>query len=91
MCESRPGCIPLRRGGPPVTRRGAAALAAMLWLFPAVAQTTLTLPEALRRAAQNSFPAEAARLDASVAKDQTAEIKTSYSPQVTLDGGPPFA
>jgi outer membrane protein TolC len=59
----------------------------MLWLAPVAAQTTLTLPEALRRVALSSFQAEAARLDASVAKDQTAEIKTGYYPQVRLDGG----
>jgi len=70
-----------------LTARIVVALAAMLCLVPAAAQTTLTLPEALRRAAEHSFSAEAARLDLSVAKDQTAEIKTSYFPQVTLEGG----
>lgn len=87
MCEPRHRHLPFQRGGPSVNGRGAAALVAMLWLFPAAAQTTLTLPEALRRAARSSFPAETARLDVLVAKDQTAEIKTSYYPQVTLDGG----
>jgi outer membrane protein len=87
VCESRHRHLPVRRGGPPVTARLAAALAAVLWLAPAAAQTALTLPEALRRAAQNSLPADTARLDVSVAKEQTAEIKTSYYPLVTLDGG----
>ncbi len=87
MCEPNHGHLPVRRGGQAVTRRALAALAALLWLAPAAAQTPLTLPEALRRAAQSSLPADTARLDVSVAREQTSEIKTSYYPLVTLDGG----
>lgn len=81
------GNISRRRGGPAVRARGALAFAAALWLAPAGAQTVLTLPEALRLTSRQSYEAEAARLDAAAAQDQTEEIKTSYFPQVTLEGG----
>lgn len=82
------GYVPRRGGGPTVrAARGALAAAALLWVAPALAQAVLTLPGALRRAGETSLQAATARLDEASAKEQTREIKSSYYPQITLDGG----
>ena len=88
MCEQDHGHLPLRARGAAVRPiRGALAAAALLWLVPVAAQTVLTLPEALRLAAKASLSADTARLDLAIAREDTAQIKTSYYPQVTLNGG----
>ena len=63
------------------------AAAILLGAAPAAAQTVLTLPDALRLAAQASFTAESSRLDLAIAREETARVKSSYYPQITLDGG----
>ncbi len=74
-----------------LTPRAAIATAALVVVLgaaaPARAQTVLTLPEALRLAARSSFSADAARLDLAIAREDTARIKSSYYPQITLEGG----
>lgn len=62
-------------------------VAVLLAAAPVSAQTLLTLPDVLRLAAQTSYPADSARLDLAAAREETAQVRSSYYPQITLDGG----
>ena len=62
------------------------ALAALL-ATGALQAGSLTLPEAMREAARSSYRADAARLEKAKAREDTAQVRSLYLPEVQFQGG----
>lgn len=84
MRGSRPGLPVQRRGGP--FMRLCIALSALLAL-PVYAGEPLSLAQALRQAGQSSLQADAARLSLLGAREDSAQVKAAYLPEVAFLGG----
>lgn len=87
MREPSNDLFSLRRRRAAVRTAGAVAAAALICTAATAQEPSLTLSEALRLAAQNSLQASTAKLDTAVAREESAQVKSLYFPQVTLDGG----
>jgi outer membrane protein TolC len=60
-----------------------------LFSFPGLTQEPgiLTLPEAMRKVSRGSVQADTARIDRSIAREDSVQVSTLYTPQVTFEGG----